>query len=532
MSKYKFLSVIGVIFCLFSSPAFAQHSTFYGYYPPASISHIGVVNMIYAGNETFYMAGERTDTNLLVIIKTNGNGVPVWEKGYKLDTAFGISKLLKMSNGDLVVIVYGMGGASIGFLRVDANGNFLQLKALNTIGVFTTFASAATNDGGFIIAGSGCPGNNPIVRIDASGNVSWAQVFNGTTKNISDIYSADGINFLLFSQNTIGNWGLASLTRIDKSGTAYSSPVYDFGSTSNVLLGGKMAVSQRDSSRFFWISGTQSVMNTDYLVCTDVTGHIYWAKTITLVDPVLYPGAGGTSSAAEVVTGTVDGGVVVAQTFSSPIDAAPRNLFTKFDSSGNVVWSYVETNMVTPHGWTTEGPPLCGIYLRHDSTIIYNASNPSNAVMYRIDETGHGLCVQTSYSVAVAPLPLSVSTVTPTAAPITVTATPHTCLWTEYIPCSITYYCEDTLGSVILPLHASNIDGAAIVNIYPNPATNEMTVTCSEKITNITVINLLGQTVHNQSCNSESIPVAIGDLPPGIYFVKINNVEVRKFVKR
>ncbi len=69
------------------------------------------------------------------------------------------------------------------------------------------------------------------------------------------------------------------------------------------------------------------------------------------------------------------------------------------------------------------------------------------------------------------------------------------------------------------------------IHIYPNPATTSLTITAAGKINHITIVNLLGQAICNNKYNSEKVQVAIADFPKGVYFVKINGADVRKFVK-
>ena len=67
--------------------------------------------------------------------------------------------------------------------------------------------------------------------------------------------------------------------------------------------------------------------------------------------------------------------------------------------------------------------------------------------------------------------------------------------------------------------------------IYPNPATIQFTITSPKTIKQINISNLLGQTVHSQECNSDRVQVNISKLPTGIYLLRVNDTEVRKFVK-
>ena len=69
------------------------------------------------------------------------------------------------------------------------------------------------------------------------------------------------------------------------------------------------------------------------------------------------------------------------------------------------------------------------------------------------------------------------------------------------------------------------------LSIYPNPAYNELNIAADQLITDITITDLLGQTVINQQNNSRHAVININALPPGIYLVKVNGTMMRKFVK-
>ena len=72
---------------------------------------------------------------------------------------------------------------------------------------------------------------------------------------------------------------------------------------------------------------------------------------------------------------------------------------------------------------------------------------------------------------------------------------------------------------------------ATTISIYPNPAKNQLNIVCKEKIINISLINLQGQTVYSASGNSENLIINTADLLAGTYFVRINNHLSAKFLK-
>jgi hypothetical protein len=70
-----------------------------------------------------------------------------------------------------------------------------------------------------------------------------------------------------------------------------------------------------------------------------------------------------------------------------------------------------------------------------------------------------------------------------------------------------------------------------LIDVYPNPATTKLTLTASARITTVAISNLLGQTVYSHEYNADKVQIDVADLPAGIYFIRINGTEVRRFVK-
>ncbi len=68
--------------------------------------------------------------------------------------------------------------------------------------------------------------------------------------------------------------------------------------------------------------------------------------------------------------------------------------------------------------------------------------------------------------------------------------------------------------------------------IYPNPAADEITITSPINIDQVTILNLVGQSLLNHSANANTITLDISKLSRGIYFVKLNGSEIRKFIKQ
>jgi len=63
--------------------------------------------------------------------------------------------------------------------------------------------------------------------------------------------------------------------------------------------------------------------------------------------------------------------------------------------------------------------------------------------------------------------------------------------------------------------------------MYPNPVIDELTVSAKSEIKQLSIVNMLGQTVRTVTPNSRNYKLNLADLTTGIYFVKasVNNTE-------
>jgi hypothetical protein len=69
------------------------------------------------------------------------------------------------------------------------------------------------------------------------------------------------------------------------------------------------------------------------------------------------------------------------------------------------------------------------------------------------------------------------------------------------------------------------------ITIFPNPGKSILTIISQNPIYTILIINMLGQIVYTQSSCSDKVQINVADLPAGLYFIKVNEIESRKFLK-
>ena len=75
-------------------------------------------------------------------------------------------------------------------------------------------------------------------------------------------------------------------------------------------------------------------------------------------------------------------------------------------------------------------------------------------------------------------------------------------------------------------------DTVPTINLYPTPAQNELTFNSSYPITTLVISNIVGQVVYNNWYNAHTVQVDVSNLTAGLYSVRINGTEVRKFIKQ
>ena len=81
-------------------------------------------------------------------------------------------------------------------------------------------------------------------------------------------------------------------------------------------------------------------------------------------------------------------------------------------------------------------------------------------------------------------------------------------------------------------LNAISLEVASgTVKLFPNPVTNELTISANGKIKEATISNPWGQILYTHDYSSNNVTIDVSDLPAGVYLIRINKTEIRKFIK-
>jgi hypothetical protein len=104
---------------------------------------------------------------------------------------------------------------------------------------------------------------------------------------------------------------------------------------------------------------------------------------------------------------------------------------------------------------------------------------------------------------------------------------------------TVTYNASDSNGNeaaevtrtvtVKLVLDSTEINS---VNIYPNPTTSEWNIESLTIINTVTLFNLLGQKVLEQTVNDTKVNIDASNLSTGVYILRVNKTIIKRVFKR
>ena len=93
-------------------------------------------------------------------------------------------------------------------------------------------------------------------------------------------------------------------------------------------------------------------------------------------------------------------------------------------------------------------------------------------------------------------------------------------------------YLLPTFNAINVLTTTHDLADGALLSIYPNPTNNMLTIVSkNDPLSKITLFNTLGQAIKSiQNAHNSSTALDVGDLPEGIYFLKVDNYSLRKVV--
>ena len=420
------------------------------------------------------------------LAKFDPNGNVIWANtGSTISTSSGI---LSTISGGIVT---------------DPNGN---------IYISNGFSDSSIQIGTYTLTNSS-PGYDDIfvAKYNPSGNILWAKSYGGNGMDDSYGLTISHDNKLYLTGN-------------------FSSSVINFGATSLVYSG----------------SHPTSLGACIFLAEFDTSGNPGWAKS----------SIGNASSSNTIVdkdnniyvTGFINDTSIAFGSFEFNNLYLNKGAFLdKYDASGNVIWAKVlcPINLVVGrngvYGLTIDtsnnvwicGPISANISL-DTSTILYSPGTVDPIFFVSYDS--HGV--------------LSHYETLPSGGDDNCTIAADN-LGNIYLEGDFESYDPFIIGNDSLHLYNGEVENeftakygsnylvgiqkidrpTGQICIYPNPTDKEININSTEVIKSVEIENVLGQILYRNSFNSQKIMVSVNNFPNGIYLIKINGTEVRKFVK-
>jgi hypothetical protein len=517
----KHLLILSLIFCSAMHWGFAQ-VTFQKSIGNGAISYS---NSVLQTMDSGYVSAGATVSiySTMYLIKTNSIGNLLWTRSY---TYFALPYAASdiQQTYDSGYIVTGLhysnaqGGSFLYLIKTDANGDTLWTKIYSQgFRRYYAYSVQQTSDSGYIIAGAGANSFNAnskdsinafLFKIGPNGAIHWLKAYDCFNHNEAKCVrqtTDNGYIIVGYKKNTGIDSADIYLVKTNTTGDtlwtrAYGGADNDYGNS----------VRQTNDGGYIIIGSTKSFGsgNSDvYLIKTDSSGNVQWSKTF-----------GGTADdIGYSVQLTTDGGYIVSgSTYSYGNNGA---YLIKTDSQGILEWSkaIVGANALSVKQTMDNGYIAGGM--------VYTGSG-AYILFVKTDSLGNTECNEID--------------------PVTITTTPatqqsHTST-NIFIP-GINYFTGSqpiTIGSggsdttLCTTVGINKTQARALFNIFPNPATNTLTIETPTKAT-IEIINIQGQIIKTLKTSEGITHVDVSALPGGVYIIKLNTGEgslVRKFVKQ
>ena len=106
---------------------------------------------------------------------------------------------------------------------------------------------------------------------------------------------------------------------------------------------------------------------------------------------------------------------------------------------------------------------------------------------------------------------------------------------------TVTYDVSDAAGNAAVQVTRTvnvvetlGLDSTVLnkVSVYPNPTASKWTIESSRIIKTLTLFNLLGQKVLEQTAYEMKVTIDASDLKTGIYMLNINNTTMKRVIKK
>ncbi|HNP98760.1 MAG TPA: T9SS type A sorting domain-containing protein [Bacteroidia bacterium] len=436
------------------------------------------------------------------------------------------------------------GHADLWIVKLSSSGNIQWQNNPGGSGIECAQSVQQTKDGGYIIAAyttsndgdvTGNHGNRDywILKLNDSGTIQWQKCFGGS-----------GTDWPYSIQQTIDSGyiiiGISNSADGDVTGShsGYDSWIVKLSSTGNIqwqkCLGGsdgdhEHSVQQTTDSGYIVAGTTRSVdgdvsgnhgNNDFWILKLSSTGIIQWQKCL----------GGSGNDYGEAIRQTIDGGYIAAGSSDSNDGDVSYNhgqsdyWVVKLDDTGNIQWQHSFGGSDNETAYAIQQTTDSGYIVAGETASIDGAVTGNYGLadywIVKLDNTGitewkecmggsaydEANAIQQTFDKGFIIAGFSEST----NGEVTGNHGDRDFWLVKTLPDEIVGIGENRTQSF---------------EIYPNPATEFLTIHCREtKEFSIQLINLFGQIVYSDEIHSGQMPIDVRNYAQGVYFVKMETV--------
>ena len=458
------------------------------------------------------------------LMKSDPLGNIVWAKTYGDVDADDASHVIQTSDSGYAIAGTSLsyGGTHMLLIKTDASGNMTWAKTFGNDDVISDASASSikqTSDGGYIIAGYignyGYGGHDvSIVKTDANGNETWRQTFGGPGADFAtDVaQTSDGgyiITGLTKSFNDLS--GDVYLVKTDTNGYWVWAQDYGDPGTGPFDIGNSV---QQTTDHGYIIAGvTQSTLLGEHalLIKTDSTGTLQWNKAYGTNDA-------SSDASASSVEQTTDGGYIFTGYISNFGAGGDDYYLVKTNATGDTLWTRAYGSSDNDDASFVRQTSDLG-YIVAGATHGFQASGfGQHLYLVKTDASGNTFCTQYSTGTTIDP------NITITAYSTNTLESMGGLISTVIPIVSNGGVATDLCGNIgIHELSGTVTD----VNVYPNPFSDEATVTMNASSLNLqhgmfVMYDVMGKEVINMNLpQRNSFTIERGNLPDNIYFYTI-----------
>lgn len=486
------------------------------YFPPGDANLFSVKKTadggyIMIGNTDTYGSGNGD----VFIIKTDMNGDTLWTRvigGAGNDDGFGCEEI--QGNGFIIngaTNSFGAGRDDFYLIRLDSNGDTLFTRAFgdtteDSPSFYSTF-QRLTN-GNFILSGFSTIYQTPsaskmyLMMTDSSGNLIWSKRYVGpgitSARSVKVTNNSNLVVLGIHKADTLPATAvLPLLMKVDTSGNVLWAHTYSGLNTFQLYAASK------SNDGGFILSGYTGAFNANnhqdfILIKTDSLGQLEWSK--------VYGNALNSSFMGSAIQ-TSDGGYIVCGASREEYGFYPQKCFLlKTNAVGDTLWTrwfgnYDELKSIE------ETPDLGFITVGQYGSLV------------KTDSLGHTTCNEFPHN------PLY----TITTALITTPVTLQVSSWGQQsMTQSVVMSAPINVTTICSNVGIETTSSPESFSLYPNPATNELTIEIDgieTKNATIRIISMLGQTVFEKTEQANNGVLKdlldVSQLSEGIYFVEV-----------